>query len=303
MNTELPTHLHYQWLLDRVAIWAQLQPDIQAALVVGSRARQDRPADQWSDLDLVIITTQPELYLAQTAWLAELGTVWITFLEPTATGEGLERRVLFAPGLDVDFAIFPFALTAQLLQSSAALAVLRRGVRVLVDKAGIVPQETLTTLPWQVAPPPTPAEFENAIHDFCYHAVWTAKKLRRGELWTAKDCCDGYLKRLLLQLIEWHAQASHGGAYDTWHKGRFLEAWADPRAVAALPSAFAHYTIADTWRALTATMSLFRWLAQAVASSRGYVYSTLADERATALVATLQTEQTNDHITTNSLNA
>jgi aminoglycoside 6-adenylyltransferase len=110
-------------------------------------------------------------------------------------------------------------------------------------------------------------------------------------LWTAKDCCDGYLKRLLLRLIEWHAQASHMEGYDTWHKGRFLEEWADPRVVTELESVFAHYESADIWRALVATLRLFRWLAQETTARWGYLYPTLADECATSLVAILQTEQ------------
>lgn len=34
-------------------------------------------------------------------------------------------------------------------------------------------------------PPAAPpaAAFEALVHDFLYHAVWLAKKLRRGELW------------------------------------------------------------------------------------------------------------------------
>jgi len=30
---------------------------------------------------------------------------------------------------------------------------------------------------------------------------------------------------------------------DTWMSGRFLEEWADARAVAALPEIFAHYAV------------------------------------------------------------
>ena len=58
-------------------------------------------------------------------------------------------------------------------------------------------------------------------------------------------------------MIEWHARA---GGHDTWFHGRFLEKWADPRAVKEMRDAFAHYDEADIWRALLASMDLFRWL-------------------------------------------
>ncbi len=60
------------------------------------------------------------------------------------------------------------------------------------------------------APPPTQEEFLALCHDFLYHAVWAAKKLRRGELWIAKSCADGYMKQLLLGMLEWHARSERG---------------------------------------------------------------------------------------------
>lgn len=68
------------------------------------------------------------------------------------------------------------------------------------------------------------------------------------------------------------------------HRGRFLDQWADPRAVAALREAFAHYELEDVGRALLATMGLFRWLAQETGERLGYGYPSEADERITALV-------------------
>ena len=35
-------------MIERIAAWAAARPDLAAVLVVGSQARADRPADQWS---------------------------------------------------------------------------------------------------------------------------------------------------------------------------------------------------------------------------------------------------------------
>ena len=102
--------------------------------------------------------------------------------------------------------------------------------------------------------------FLNAVNDFWYHAVWTAKHLRRGELWWAKDCCDGHMKGLLRQMLEWQAQSLSDQEKDTWMRGRFLEEWVDPRAAQALKTAFGSYEIEDVWRALKETMELFEWV-------------------------------------------
>ena len=67
-------------------------------------------------------------------------------------------------------------------------------------------------------------------------------------------------------------------------RGRFLEEWADERAVEQLRYAFAHYDEADVWRALVVTMDLFRWVALETAGRLGCPYPALGDERATELV-------------------
>jgi aminoglycoside 6-adenylyltransferase len=41
----------YEHLTERFVKWAETQPDIHAAMVIGSRARTEWPADEWSDLD------------------------------------------------------------------------------------------------------------------------------------------------------------------------------------------------------------------------------------------------------------
>ena len=274
-----------QEIEDRFVAWAAGCHDICAAFVVGSRARLDHPADEWSDLDIVFITTEPESYLTSTDWLTHMGEPWLTYVEPTAVGGSRERRVLYAGGYDVDFALFSPALFAQ-VPLDAAHAVAHRGTRVLLDKDGVLARLLATTAALPPAlPPPAQHECLEVINDFWYHALWTARKLRRGEVYTAKACCDGYMKDLLLRMSAWHARAIHGWSHDTWHGGRFFEEWADPRIVAGLRRAYAQYDAGDVRRALWATMDLFRWVARETAAHLSYPYPTEADERVVALVA------------------
>jgi len=279
----------------RFVAWATARPDIRAAFVIGSRARVDHPADVWSDLDIVVVTTDPECYLGDMDWLAAIGVPWLTFVEPTAVGDGRERRVLFADtyGLDVDFAIFaPDAFDA--LAADAIQSVVRRGMRVLVDKDGTVTRR-LTAATTRLAPaagPPTDQECLNVINDFWYHALWASKKLRRGEFMIAKDACDGHMKSLLLQMASWQAGAAHGWAYDTWHRGRFLEEWADPRVLAGLHESYASYDATDIARAVRATMRLFSWVARDTVAAMGYRYPSNAEERIVTLVETVLDAET-----------
>jgi len=291
------TNRLYEQLVERFARWAKTCSDISAVVIVGSRARVDHPADEWADLDIMVVTTDPERYLSTIDWLENIGKPLLTFLEPTATGGQMERRVLFEGMLDVDFSIIPKRIVEQLLQNKIPpqiAEIFSRGIRVLVDKDGMAAQ-----FPVQVSSgeplssgPPSEHEFLEVVYDFLYHVVWTVKKLRRGELWTAKFCLDSYMKsRCMLRMMEWHTRAAKGWTYDTWHNGRFLEEWADPYALKGLRETFAHYDEADIKRGLLATMDLFRKIAMKIAEKLGYSYPIALDKQVTEWTRTHLSEK------------
>ena len=284
----------YEQLTDAFVEWAQTEQVIRMALVVGSRARVDHPADEWSDLDIVLIVTDAKPYLSEVSWIESIGNPWLTFVEETAGGLLMERRVLFEGGLDVDFLPIPLDIFRQVVEMGVTpdtANLFGRGVRVLFDKDGLSAKLEVFKGEGQLLQSPSEVELLEVVNDFWYHTVWTAKHLRRGELWWAKGCCDGHLKWLLLRMTEWHARVMKGQGCDTWMRGRFFEEWADPRALEELGEAFAYYDKDDLWRALYVTMSLFRWLSVDVAEQLDYSYPTFGAERATELVESLFSEK------------
>jgi len=216
----------------------------------------------------------------------------ITFLEPTSSGGGMERRVLFKGMLDVDFAVFPVKDVQYLVQNEIppdVAEIFGRGARILLDKDGMANQIRLRVSSVKTRPrsPPSQHEFLEVVNDFWYHVVWTVKKLKRGELWTAKFCLDSYLKwKCMLRVIEWHSRAEKGWTYDTWHNGRFLEKWANKQIIEGLRDTFAYYDKDDVERALLATMNAFRWIAKETAEKLGYPYPTEIDKTVTEWVET-----------------
>lgn len=275
--------LTYDDLITRLTAWASEQSNIRAAMILGSRARTDHPADAWSDLDILVFAMDLDPIIKESAWATALAPAWLTFIERTGDGTSWERRTLYDGGLDVDVAVFPAAALAAGDQALPAsfVDVLRRGVKVLVDKDG-----HLARIVEQPLPPttlyrkPDAAEFVNAVSDFWYHTLWCAKHLRRGELWWAKSGIDNHLKGYLHRMLEWHARAIRGEGHDTWLRGRFLDEWADPRAVAELRGAFARYDAGEMAAALTGTMSLYRWLEDETATVWGYAVPRSGEEQA-----------------------
>jgi aminoglycoside 6-adenylyltransferase len=250
-----------------VADWAAEREDVRAAAVVGSQARVDVPADGWSDLDVLLFVDEPERLAADAAWVGEFGTPVLTFLEATAFGERTERRVLYEGGEDVDFPLLEASAWRILADMPEARALVARGYRILHDELGVAAVLADVSAP-DPEPPPDSAALTELASDFWYHALWTARKLRRGEVFTAIECLDAYLKARLVTLMEWHTRAVDPSV-DTWHGGRFLERWADPGALAALESAYAHYDVRDVARALWATIDVFQGLEEETARRLG----------------------------------
>lgn len=279
----------YARLEERARAWATDADDVRAAIVLGSRTRDDHPADEFADLDIVVVVADGTRPWAEPVWLASIGEVWISFVEGTADGSAPELRVLFAGGFDVDFAFMTVERVIGLVEDDggAAATAFGRGQRVLVDKDGLAERMVAAaSRPTEEAPSTSadPSAFDEVCSDFWYHAVWTAKHLRRGELWWAKGCCDGLLKERLRRVLEWQALAE---GRDPWFRGRFLDEWADPDIVAGLHKAFARYDENEVWEALFLTMDLFADAARRTADELDLAYDETAEAHARELVGRL----------------
>ena len=134
----MSTNPTYAGIEAQITAWARTQPAVHALVVVGSRARLKPAADEWSDLDLVLFTDQPERYAVDGAWLSSFGPLWLAHLDHTGRGEP-EWFALYAGGLKADFVLhaIPAALAQaglpELIAASPYQNVFHRGVRPLYD--------------------------------------------------------------------------------------------------------------------------------------------------------------------------
>src|SRR5688500_14884664 len=112
--------------LEAFVHWAEARDDVRAVVLVGSRARTDPPADEWSDVDLALVVDEPDRYLGDQRWVEAFGRPLLTFLEPTAVGRAFERRVLYESGLDVDIAVFTPAWLELAAEDPDTASVIRR---------------------------------------------------------------------------------------------------------------------------------------------------------------------------------
>ncbi len=284
-------HVPMEQLQAAIAAWAKHDPGVQGLAVTGSRARNQRPADAWSDLDLLLVVDNPARYLDDGRWLNDIGVgePVLTFLEPTAVGDLIERRALFPGGRDVDFAVLPGEivrdLSAERLTAFGGLA--RRGITVVVDKSGDLGAAVERARALEVAPAPLPneQEYRQVVEDLLYHLLWSAKKLRRGEMWVAWQSHQHNLGRLLTQLLEWEAWSQPGTRPDTWHAGRFVEQWGGRASLAALPELCGSYGRDPLLDALNATLTFTHRLGHELADRWGHRYPTAGHREVAAFLS------------------
>ena len=257
----------YEELLARFLEWARNEDSVRALLVLGSRVRKGESADQWADLDLLLVVKNPQLILYETEWLDSISPFLLSFVETTAVADQLERRVLFEGMYDVDLSVVSvdiFDLLGGRLPREILFNVFGRGHRVVLDKDGREERlssalEGIDMIPARASP--SKEEYLGVVNDFLYHVVWTAKHIRRGELFWAKRSLDCHLMPIVLQMLDWHARAMHGPEYDTCFRGRFLEKWADSKAIADLREASARYDDGELRGGLSALFKLFQRVA------------------------------------------
>ena len=101
VEMKMKTTDHIRDFLDAFVSWASDQPDVQAIALVGSYARGAARAD--SDIDLVILTDQPGIYLDNPEWAERFGSVEKHQTEDC--GKLISIRVWYQNGLEVEYGI------------------------------------------------------------------------------------------------------------------------------------------------------------------------------------------------------
>ncbi len=276
----------YSEIRSNILYMAEKNDDIKAVIEIGSQTRSTVKADEYSDLDVLILTDSPEAFLDDDKILSKIGEIKISFAEPTFGG-GKERRILFDGSLDVDFIVLTQAQFDELIRNHFVDVIFARGYKVIYDIAYAAERLSGIECDKVYYELMSESEYNNLVNDFWFHTVWAAKKICRGELWTAKMCIDAYLKGYLMKIAEHYHICKYGEKYDVWHNGRMVEKWADEEIKDKLTRCFAKYDAKDMADALKNTAELFGMMARAYAQKKGVSYPFEAEAYASMLVKSL----------------
>jgi uncharacterized protein len=117
------------------AAWAEARADIRAAAIVGSWARD--AAREESDLDVVLLTTQPAAYTDHDDWIAGLAP-GAGLVRTGNWGPIVEHRLKLPSGLEVEVGVgLPSWADASPVDPGTR-RVVRNGIRAIFDPEGLL---------------------------------------------------------------------------------------------------------------------------------------------------------------------
>ena len=114
--------------------WARREPAIEAMAIVGSWARGT--AGACSDLDVVVLTDEPDAFTASTSWLEVLG--YPPIVRSRQFGAIAERRVRLVSGLEIEFGIASTRWAATEPIDAGTARVVGEGFRIIHDPRGLL---------------------------------------------------------------------------------------------------------------------------------------------------------------------
>lgn len=209
-------------LAERIAQWAAGERTVKGVALIGSRAR---PADDvlWrsdaqSDWDFHVITSKPDLF-SRPGWTAGLGVRLRHYSVRRAAISGVPKVGAIFDGAEADFVVIPVGRfhgvrrhfqsggdqpTARAKQMMHDLAVVvRPGWRFLKDGGGW-DDFYRATVNAVADPRLEEAEVRSLADAFVCDAVWTRRKIERGELLAAQRMLHRALAETNFRLLhEW----------------------------------------------------------------------------------------------------
>jgi predicted nucleotidyltransferase len=124
---------HIKDFIDAFTGWAQTEPEIMAVALIGSYARE--AATEGSDIDLLVLVSDPRRYVESTGWLQQFGPVERQQLQ--TFGNVTSLRVWYQTGHEVEY-----GLTTRdwvhLPLDEGTQRVIRDGMRVLWEREALL---------------------------------------------------------------------------------------------------------------------------------------------------------------------
>lgn len=134
LDPKAPNRDAVEQLLAAVTAWARERGDVKAVALAGSSARGT--AVRSSDVDIVILTTDPSHYVETDEWASVIGIG--SSIARKSWGALMECRGFTKDGLEVEFGIAEPSWANTDPPDPGTMRVVRDGMRVVYDPLGLL---------------------------------------------------------------------------------------------------------------------------------------------------------------------
>lgn len=269
-------HSKYSESVDKLRVWCLEEKNIHAAIILGSQVRDEFGGDEWSDLDVLLLADNPQVFLQTDTWLAFLGEIVCVIVEETNLDwvhlTWSAKRVLFTDNRTIDFPIMPYDRIDDVLGLNAEIHA--NGYQVIYDAhtelVASKIEASLLTVKEESVTIPTENDLRQTIDDLLFQLIYAAKKVKRNELWVAVSCINQRISNQLLQLIEFHTASITKVSQRIRYEGRFLEQRTHQDILKKLPECFAKYDTLDAVETIDHLLDVVRCLSEDICKVNRY---------------------------------
>ena len=205
--------------------YVNMNVDIDVCLLMGSHAdKRQKRCDEYSDIDLFIITEKNVEYLKNYKWMEFYKKVSLHFLDPISLGIGMELRVCFEDELLADVAIVNFKEFESLMNNEIfRTKIIGRGFEIVKSN---YPQSIYQTSNLVVANKCTITEESlNRLRDeFIIDIYNILKYFYRGDYFTSFYAFERRISKIIVYILE-ESYKLYSIDKDVMFNGRYMEKW------------------------------------------------------------------------------
>ena len=205
--------------------YVNMNVDIDVCLLMGSHAdKRQKRCDEYSDIDLFIITEKNVEYLKNYKWMEFYKKVSLHFLDPISLGIGMELRVCFEDELLADVAIVNFKEFESLMNNEIfRTKIIGRGFEIVKSN---YPQSIYQTSNLVVGNECTITEESlNRLRDeFIIDIYNILKYFYRGDYFTSFYAFERRISKIIVYILE-ESYKLYSIDKDVMFNGRYMEKW------------------------------------------------------------------------------
>lgn len=264
-------------MFDLILSYARNEVNIRAVVLNGSRANPNAPKDPFQDYDIACLVNDMTPYMRNPNIPPLFGEILIlqepeNMQDPPAESDGHYTYLMqFKDGNRIDLSFDPPELFKFVIEDSLTV--------VLLDKDGILkdipPSSDKDYLPKK----PTDKQFQDCCNEFWWCTSYVAKALWRDDLTNAKHMMDVVVREeQLMKMLVWYFGIKTGFKEAAGKFGKYIKKRVEPEIWVELENTYPDANFENIWQALFAMGSLFRQLANSVATEFGFQYPQQDDD-------------------------